>query len=206
LSPRVGVGTAPANMLVAPVMNPMLFAMEGLTSALTNSLVSADGISSPGELDVDLSEVNTTINQAGLELNVVGKFWMRLPLGIVLENASSSDGRVVYYREGEMGMGRQVIEYDLGPQMPLPEISFTPQIGWNWVFGQLIYYIAAIILFIFWRVRARRLKKKKKRRKIEQQQMAEASESESVSYIAPVATTEVLSVSENGIVIKRRLM
>tara|TARA_B100000131_G_scaffold121099_1_gene118158 strand:+ start:2639 stop:5728 length:3090 start_codon:yes stop_codon:yes gene_type:complete len=206
MTPRVGIGTAPANMLVAPVMNPMLFAMEGLTGALTNSLVSADGISPPGGVDVDLSEVNTTVNRAGMELNVVGKFWMRLPLGIVLENATSSDGRVVYYREGDMGMGRQVIEYDLGPQMPLPEVSFTPQIGWNWVFGQLIYYIAAIILFIFWRFRARRLKKQRKRRKLEQQQMAEASEAESVSYVAPVATTEVISVADNGIVIKRRLM
>ena len=69
-----------------------------------------------------------------------------------------------------------------------------------------IYYIAAIILFIFWRFRARRLKKQRKRRKLEQQQMAEASETESVSYVAPLATTEVISVSENGIVIKRRLM
>ena len=41
--------------------------------------------------------------------------------------------------------------------------------------------------------------------KLEQAQMAEASEAESVSYIAPLATTEVISVSENGIVIKRRL-
>lgn len=205
VSPRIGVSTAPGNMLVAPILNPMLFAMEGLTGALANSLVSADGLRSPQELDVDLSGYNTTLDDE-IGLGVVGKFWIRLPLGIVLDNASSSDGGVVYYREGEMGMGRQVIEYNLGPQMPLPEISFEPQIGWNWVFGQLIYYIAAIILFFVWRIRARRAKRRRKRRKLEQEQMAEAGAVESVSYIAPIATTEVISISENGIVIKRHLL
>ena len=68
-----------------------------------------------------------------------------------------------------------------------------------------------MVYWLLWRSRdiwtaLEMLKKQRKRRKLEQQQMAEASEAESVSYVAPLATTEVISVSDNGIVIKRRLM
>ena len=69
----------------------------------------------------------------------------------------------------------------------------------------MVYYFGAIILFFVWRVRARRVKKKRKRRKMELEQLELAAETSAQIYVAPTPTVEVLSVAENGIVVKKRL-
>ena len=201
---RLGVDTSvPTNALVAPFLNPVIGAMEGLTGALSASLITSDGISPPVTVSQPTDVIPTTLNEEmGLEL--IGEIKVRLPLGIVLENLDSKDGQVTHYRE-DNGFGRQVIIYDLNPGEQTDEVSFNPHIGWNWVFGQLVYYFGAIVLFFMWRVRSRRVKKKRKRRKMELEQLELAAETSAQIYVAPTPTVEVLAVAENGIVVKRRL-
>ena len=203
-SPRIGVDTSPgASALVAPFLTPMVQSMGALTNALSSSLVSSQGISSPVPLSFDASSINTTINE-DFGLNVVGEMRIRLPLGLVLENASSSDGGVQYMIEPDTR--RQVIVYDLTTAgFEGVQIEAQPEIGWNWIFGQLIYYFAAIFLFVAWRIRSRRVKRKRKRRQLELEQLEMAAETTARVYVAPAPTVEVILVAENGIVIKRRL-
>jgi hypothetical protein len=206
---KLGVDTSvPTNALVAPFLNPVIGAMEGLTGALSASLITPDGISppvtvsQPTDVMIEPLEEHYLMEEMGLEL--IGEIRVRLPLGIVLENLDSKDGQVTHYRE-DSGFGRQVIIYDLNPGEQTDEVSFNPHIGWNWVFGQLVYYFGAIVLFFMWRVRSRRVKKKRKRRKMELEQLELAAETSAQIYVAPAPTVEVLSVAENGIVVKKRL-
>ena len=204
VSPRLGVDTSvPTNALVAPFLNPVIGAMDGLTGALSASLISPEGISPPVTVSQPTDVIPTTLNEEmGLEL--IGEIRVKLPLGLVLENLDSKDGQVTHYRE-DNGFGRQVIIYDLNPGEQTDEVSFNPHIGWNWVFGQLVYYFGAIVLFFVWRVRSRRVKKKRKRRKMELEQLELAAETSAQIYVAPTPTVEVLLVAENGIVVKKRL-
>ncbi len=202
--PKLGVATS--NLLVAPFLNPMIGAMDGLTGALTASLVSAEGVEAPpisgstGELgDITLHE------ETGLTLT--GELNLKLPLGIVLQNLTSESGQVSHYRE-DGGAGRQVITYKLmpGAQDGGDDVSFNLLIGWNWIIAQLIYYIGGILLFFVWRIRARHVKRKRRRRQMEINLMTEAAENAGRLYTPPTPTMEVLKVAENGIVIKRRLV
>tara|TARA_B100000965_G_scaffold62890_1_gene48675 strand:- start:1285 stop:1485 length:201 start_codon:yes stop_codon:yes gene_type:complete len=61
-----------------------------------------------------------------------------------------------------------------------------------------------MLLFFLWRVRRKSVRRKKKRRAIALEKMEEAAAS-NVGYVAPQPTVEVLQVTDNGIVIKRRL-
>jgi hypothetical protein len=92
-----------------------------------------------------------------------------------------------------------------GAQVGGDVFSFNPQIGWNWIMQQVIYYIGAILLFFAWRMRGRRVKRKRKRRLMEIELMTEAAENVNRVYVPQVPTVEVLMVADNGIVIKKRL-
>ena len=203
VSPKLGVDTS--NVLIAPFLNPMIGAMDGLTGALSASLVSADGVTAPN-VEVPTGGFNTTLNEE-MGLSVTGEVKLTLPLGIVLENLTSESGQVTQYREDE-GFGRQVIIYKLMPGDQVgggDELSFNPMIGWNWIIQQVIYYIGAILLFFAWRIRSRGVKRKRKRRNMEIELMTEAAENVNRVYAPPVPTVEILMVADNGIVIKRRL-
>jgi hypothetical protein len=207
VSPKLGVDTS--NVLIAPFLNPMIGAMDGLTGALTAGLVSADGVTAP-PVEVPTGGFNTTLNEE-MGLSVTGEVKLRLPLGIVLQNITSKDGQITEYIEdddaGKGIAGRQVIVYKLmpGAQVGGDELSFNPMIGWNWILQQVIYYIGAILLFFAWRMRSRGVKRKRKRRQMEIEFMTEAAENVNRVYVPPAPTVEVLMVADNGIVIKRRL-
>jgi len=207
VSPKLGVDTS--NMLIAPFLNPMIGAMDGLTGALTASLVSADGVTAP-HVEVPTGGFNTTLNEE-MGLSVTGEISLRLPLGIVLQNITSEGGQITQYIEdddaGKGIAGRQVIVYKLmpGAQVGDDVLSFNPMIGWNWIIQQVIYYIGAILLFFAWRIRSRGVKRKRKRRQMEIELMTEAAENVNRVYVPPVPTVEILMVADNGIVIKRRL-
>jgi hypothetical protein len=203
VSPKLGIDTS--NVLIAPFLNPMIGAMDGLTGALTAGLVSADGVTAPN-VEVPTGGFNTTLNEE-MGLSVTGEVKLTLPLGIVLENLTSESSQVTQYREDE-GFGRQVIIYKLmqGDQVGGgDQLSFNPMIGWNWIIQQVIYYIGAIFLFFAWRMRSRSVKRKRKRRRMEIELMTEAAENVNRVYTPPTPTVEILTVADNGIVIKRRL-
>jgi hypothetical protein len=207
VSPKLGIDTS--NVLIAPFLNPMIDAMDGLTGALTAGLVSAEGVTAP-LVEVPTDGFNTTLNEE-MGLSVTGEIKLRLPLGIVLQNITSKDVQITeYIEEADAGKGiagRQVIVYKLmpGAQVGGDVFSFNPQIGWNWIIQQVIYYIGAILLFFAWRMRGRRVKRKRKRRLMEIELMTEAAENVNRVYVPQVPTVEVLMVADNGIVIKKRL-
>ena len=215
VSPKIGVDTSA--VLIAPFLNPMIGAMDGLTGALAASLVSADGVTAPHVELSDLTKfgvpaggINTTVSEE-MGLSVTGEVRLRLPLGIVLQNITSEGGQITQYIEdddaGKGIAGRQVIVYKLmpGDQVGNDVLSFNPMIGWNWIIQQVIYYIGAILLFFAWRMRSRGVKRKRKRRKMEIELMTEAAENVNRVYAPPVPTVEILMVADNGIVIKKRL-
>jgi hypothetical protein len=207
VSLKLGVDTS--NVLIAPFLNPMIGAMDGLTGALTAGLVSAEGVTAP-LVEVPTDGFNTTLNEE-MGLSVTGEIKLRLPLGIVLQNITSKDVQITEYIEeddaGKGIAGRQVIVYKLmpGAQVGGDVYSFNPMIGWNWIIQQVIYYIGAILLFSAWRMRGRRVKRKRKRRTMEIELMTEAAENINRVYVPSAPTVEVLMVADNGIVIKKRL-
>ncbi len=203
------LGVDASNALIAPFLNPMIGAMDGLTGALASSLVGADGVTAP-HVEVPTGGFNTTLNEEW-GLSLTGEVKLRLPLGIVLQNITSEGGQITQYIEDDAaGKGiasRQVIVYKLmpGAQVGDDVLSFNPTVGWNWIIQQVIYYIGAILLFFAWRMRSRRVKRKRKRRQMEIELMTEAAENVNRVYVPPVPTVEILMVADNGIVIKRRL-
>jgi flagellar biogenesis protein FliO len=74
-----------------------------------------------------------------------------------------------------------------------------------WVISQIQIYLIGLILFSLWRVR-RRMTRRKRKRRAQALEALEESVSSPVGYIPPQPTVEVLLVSDNGIVIKRRLV
>ena len=203
VSPKLGVATS--NFLVAPFLNPMIGAMDGLTGALSSSLVSAEGIEAPPiSTSTDGLSNITLYEEAGLSLT--GELNLRLPLGIVLEDLTSEGDQVSQYRE-DGGTGRQIITFKIlpGSEAEGGEISFNLMVGWNWVIGQLIYYIGFILLIFAWRIRSRHVKRKRRRRQKEIELMTTAAENAGRIFVPQTPTVEVVKVADNGIVIKRRL-
>ena len=101
---------------------------------------------------------------------------------------------------------RQVITYKMvaGEEMPEAELEFGVLLTPMWVLTQVQFYLMGMLLFFLWRVRRKSVRRKKKRRAIALEKMEEAAAS-NVGYVAPQPTVEVLQVTDNGIVIKRRL-
>ncbi len=188
--------------LVAPFLDPMVSAMSGLTNALAGSLVSPDGIRGPSNFSVGMP--STTVGPEEMDMHLGGAMTLILPLGIELEGVSSNGGAVESRIDEESR--RQVITYKMvaGEEMPEAELEFGVLLTPMWVLTQVQFYLMGMLLFFLWRVRRKSVRRKKKRRAIALEKMEEAAAS-NVGYVAPQPTVEVLQVTDNGIVIKRRL-
>jgi flagellar biogenesis protein FliO len=81
------------------------------------------------------------------------------------------------------------------------KVLLTPM----WVISQIQLYLIGVILFSLWRVRRRMSRRKRKRRAAALEALEESAASP-MGYVPPQPTVEVLQVSDNGIVIKRRLV
>ena len=85
-------------------------------------------------------------------------------------------------------------------------LSFNLVIGWQWILIQLLPYILIQFLFIGWRIRARMKKKKKRRREAELKKIEiEASENKYVPIVSTDPTSEVITISNCNITIKKRV-
>ena len=188
--------------LVAPFLDPMVSAMSGLTNALSGSMVSPDGIRGPSNFSVGMP--STTVGPEEMDMHLGGSMTLILPLGIELEGVSSNGGAVESRIDEESR--RQVITYKMvaGEEMPEAELEFGVLLTPMWVLTQVQFYLMGMLLFFLWRVRRKSVRRKKKRRAIALEKMEEAAAS-NVGYVAPQPTVEVLQVTDNGIVIKRRL-
>jgi len=197
------VATDPAGALLAPFLNPMVAAMDGLTGALSASMVSADGLRTPEAISIDFpSSMLSNVGPEEMGLDLFGFVTFTLPLGIELEDLSSSMGRVTSEMDNS---SRQVITYEIAPGMTDDKLEFNVLLTPMWVLSQIQYYLIGLILFALWRTRRRMTKKKRKRRAASLEALEESVASP-MGYIPPQPTVEVLQVSDNGIVVKRRLV
>jgi len=208
VSPKIGIETAdPTSALLSPFLTPMFNAMNGLTGALSASMVSADGIRSQEKITLefptsDLSDIGEEGALSGAGLDLTGFINFSMPLGITLEDYSSSQGLLTAEIDGT---GRQVISYEIGPSMINDNVEFNVLISPMWILQQIQYYLIGLIGFLLWRVR-RRMTRKARKRRAESLIALEESLASSVGYVPPQPTVEVLQVSDNGIVVKRRLV
>ena len=194
--------TDPASALVAPFLTPMVSAMGGLTDALSASMVSAEGIRTPKAISfpVPTSEL-AAVGPVEMDLDLQGFITVTLPVGIKLEDYSSQNGKLVVLEES----GRQTVIYEVGPSMYDDKVEFKVLLTPMWVISQIQLYLIGVILFSLWRVRRRMTRRKRKRRAAALEALEESAAS-TIGYIPPQPTVEVLQVSDNGIVIKRRLV
>ena len=100
---------------------------------------------------------------------------------------------------------RQIVTYEIGPSMYDDRVEFKVLLTPMWVISQIQYYLIGLVLFVLWRARRRMTRRKRKRRAAALEALEESAASP-MGYIPPQPTVEVLQVTDNGIVIKRRLI
>tara|TARA_B100000579_G_scaffold424535_1_gene429073 strand:+ start:415 stop:3510 length:3096 start_codon:yes stop_codon:yes gene_type:complete len=196
--------TKPESALVAPFLNPMVSAMSGLTDALSASMVSAEGVRTPEGLSIDAPTSKlSNIGSSELGLSLYGFVTVKMPLGVQLENLASSKGS--FTSEIDNGSQRQVIVYEIAPDTYDDRMEFTVLLTPMWIISQIQFYLIGLLLFSLWRVR-RRMTRRRRKRRAEALEALEESVASPMGYVPPQPTVEVLQVTDNGIVIKRRLV
>ena len=205
-SPEFGLVTEDASMstLAAPFVTPMVAAMGSLTGALSSSMVapSPEGVRVNGaSVDLPTSKL-ANIGDDSLGLSFAGTYTITMPLGMELENLTSEEGRITSVINNDSK--RQVIYYTINQGMGDDSVGFTLLLTPFWVIKQVQYYIIGLLAFMLWRVRRRMTRRKRKKRARALEALEEMASSP-IGYIAPQPTVEVVQVTDNGIVIKRRL-
>ncbi len=207
-APEFGLVTEEVNTLMAPFVTPMVSAMTGLTNALSTSMVSADGVRAESSTlsNAPIVVPTGTLTNVGpdnLGLSFASSMTVTMPLGIVLENLTSSEtGSITSHMNND---SRQVITYTITQGMSDDQIEFTLLLTPMWVISQVQFYIMGLLAFIIWRAQRRMTKRRRKRRARALEAMEEMAASP-IGYIPQQPTVEVLQVTDNGIVIKRRLV
>ena len=205
-SPEFGLATEDVSMntLTAPFITPMVAAMDSLTGALSSSMVapSPEGVRVNGaSADLPTSKL-ANIGDDSLGLSFAGTYTITMPLGMELENLTSEEGRITSVINNDSK--RQVIYYTINQGMGDDSVGFTLLLTPFWVIKQLQYYNIGRVAFMHWRVRRRMTRRKRKKRARALEALEEMASSP-IGYIAPQPTVEVVQVTDNGIVIKRRL-
>ena len=205
-SPEFGLATEDVSMntLTAPFITPMVAAMDSLTGALSSSMVapSPEGVRVNGaSADLPTSKL-ANIGDDSLGLSFAGTYTITMPLGMELENLTSEEGRITSVINNDSK--RQVIYYTINQGMGDDSVGFTLLLTPFWVIKQVQYYIIGLLAFMLWRVRRRMTRRKRKKRARALEALEEMASSP-IGYIAPQPTVEVVQVTDNGIVIKRRL-
>ena len=205
-SPEFGLATEDVSMntLAAPFVTPMVAAMGSLTGALSSSMVapSPEGVRVNGaSADLPTSKL-ANIGDDSLGLSFAGTYTITMPLGMELENLTSEEGRITSVMNNDSK--RQVISYTISQGMGDDSVGFTLLLTPFWVISQVQYYIIGLLAFMLWRVRRRMTRRKRKKRARALEALEEMASSP-IGYIAPQPTVEVVQVTDNGIVIKRRL-
>ncbi|MEC7458501.1 MAG: hypothetical protein VX959_02675 [Candidatus Thermoplasmatota archaeon] len=205
-SPEFGLATEDVSMntLTAPFIAPMVAAMDSLTGALSSSMVapSPEGVRVNGaSADLPTSKL-ANIGDDSLGLSFAGTYTITMPLGMELENLTSEEGRITSVINNDSK--RQVIYYTINQGMGDDSVGFTLLLTPFWVVKQVQYYIIGLLAFMLWRVRRRMTRRKRKKRARALEALEEMASSP-IGYIAPQPTVEVVQVTDNGIVIKRRL-
>ena len=204
-SPEFGIVTkdASGSTLAAPFIAPMVTAMGSLADGLSSSMVapSPEGVRVNGA-SAGLPTSNlANIGDDSLGLSLAGTYTITMPRGIELENLTSEEGRITSVMNNKT---RQVISYTISQGMGDDSVGFTLLLTPMWVISQVQFYLIGVLVFMLWRVRRRMTRRKRKKRARALEALEEMASSP-VGYIAPQPTVEVVEVTDNGIVIKRRL-
>ena len=204
-SPEFGLATEDVSMntLAAPFVTPMVAAMGSLTGALSSSMVapSPEGVRVNGaSADLPTSKL-ANIGDDSLGLSFAGTYTITMPKGMELENLTSEEGKITSVMNNDT---RQVISYTISQGMGDDSVGFTLLLTPYWVLSQVQFYIIGLLAFMLWRVRRRMTRRKRKKRARALEALEEMASSP-IGYIAPQPTVEVVQVTDNGIVIKRRL-
>ena len=189
--------------LASPFVTPMIAAMDSLTGALSTSMVSPspEGVRVQGASASLPTSQLANIGPDSLGLSFAGSYTITMPLGMELENLSTQEGKISSEINND---SRQVITYTISQGMGDDVVSFTLLLTPMWVISQVQFYIMGLLAFMLWRVR-RRMTKRKRQKRARALEALEEMASSPIGYIAPQPTVEVLQVTDNGIVIKRRL-
>ena len=204
-NPEFGVVTkdVSSSTLAAPFVTPMVAAMGSLTGALSSSMIapSPEGVRVNGaNADLPTSKL-ANIGDDSLGLSFAGTYTITMPLGLELENLTSEEGKITSVMNND---SRQVISYTISQGMGDDNVGFTLLLTPFWVISQVQFYIMGLLVFMLWRVRRRMTRRKRKKRARALEALEEMASSP-IGYIAPQPTVEVVQVTDNGIVIKRRL-
>tara|TARA_B100000459_G_scaffold147453_1_gene117467 strand:- start:10089 stop:13148 length:3060 start_codon:yes stop_codon:yes gene_type:complete len=147
----------------SPLLQPMVMMVDEISSIMTSSIVSSQGVTFPPleeeALTFQTGSWDTTIHEE-TEFDLTGPVSFTLPKGIIVEEGTSAQGNMVITEDGE---GRQVITYTIPPDGLDDEVTLRLQVTWMYLLGQFWAYPAVVIILFILLIRRRRKKKKKKR-------------------------------------------
>ena len=144
-SPEFGLATEDVSMntLTAPFITPMVAAMDSLTGALSSSMVapSPEGVRVNGaSADLPTSKL-ANIGDDALGLSFAGTYTITMPLGMELENLTSTEGKISSTMNNK---SRQVITYTISQGMGDDSVSFTLLLTPFWVLSQPVLHYRAV--------------------------------------------------------------
>ena len=147
----------------SPLLQPMVMMVDQVSSMMTNSLVSSEGITFPPleeeALTFETGSWDTTIHEE-TEFDLTGPVSFTLPKGIIVKEGTSAQGNMVITEDSD---GRQVITYTIPPEGLDDDVTLRLQVTWMYLLGQFWAYPAVVIILLILLIRRRRKKKKKKR-------------------------------------------
>ena len=147
----------------SPLLQPMVMMVDEMSSMMTASLVSSEGITFPPleqeALIVETGSWDTTIHE-DTEFDLTGPVSFTLPKGIIVKEGTSAQGNMIITEDDE---GRQVITYTIPPDGLDDEVTLRLQVTWMYLLGQFWAYPAVVVILLILLIRRRRKKKKKKR-------------------------------------------
>ena len=147
----------------SPLLQPMVMMVDEISSMMTASVVSSEGITFPPleqeALTFQTGSWDTTIH-ADTEFDLTGPVSFTLPKGIIVKEGTSAQGNMIITEDGD---GRQVITYTIPPDGLDDEVTLRLQVTWMYLLGQFWAYPAVVIILLILLIRRRRKKKKKKR-------------------------------------------
>ena len=147
----------------SPLLQPMVMMVDEISSMMTASVVSSEGITFPPleqeALTFQTGSWDTTIH-ADTEFDLTGPVSFTLPKGIIVKEGTSAQGNMIITEDDD---GRQVITYTIPPDGLDDEVTLRLQVTWMYLLGQFWAYPAVVIILLILLIRRRRKKKKKKR-------------------------------------------
>jgi hypothetical protein len=147
----------------SPLLQPMVMMVDEISSILTTSVVSSEGVTFPPleqeALTFQTGSWDTTIHEE-TEFDLTGPVSFTLPKGIIVKEGTSAQGNMIITEDED---GRQVITYTIPPEGLDDEVTLRLQVTWMYLLGQFWAYPAVVVILLILLIRRRRKKKKKKR-------------------------------------------